>query len=173
MIFIFIFIDSFSVNVWCGIIDKYLVGPYFFDETLTTNLYLTFLQNNFNDLLENVPLNTRQNLWFHQDDAHSHNHQIVTEHLNNQYGLRWIGTKGPMRWPARSPDLNPLDFFLWGYLIKTVFEKQPRNVKDLKNKIRIACEKVNPDMISVATTAGLLARFKACKIIDGSSFELV
>ncbi|KAJ4442006.1 hypothetical protein ANN_11870 [Periplaneta americana] len=25
---------------------------------------------------------------------------------------RWIGYQGPVPWPARSPDLNPLDFFL-------------------------------------------------------------
>ena len=32
--------------------------------------------------------------------------------------LRWIfkkiGREGPTPWPPRSPDITPLDFFLWG-----------------------------------------------------------
>jgi hypothetical protein len=34
--------------------------------------------------------------------------------LNRMYPNRWIGRGGPRHWPARSSDLNPLDFFLMG-----------------------------------------------------------
>lgn len=27
-----------------------------------------------------------------------------------------VGSKGPVTWPARSPDLNHCDFFLWGWV---------------------------------------------------------
>jgi len=33
-----------------------------------------------------------------------------------------IGRGGPAAWPLRSPDINPLDIFLWGYVKIEVFE---------------------------------------------------
>jgi hypothetical protein len=38
----------------------------------------------------------------------------MTQWLNNNFGEKWIGRYGPFLWPARSPDLNPCDFFLVG-----------------------------------------------------------
>ena len=38
-------------------------------------------------------------------------------------------------WPARSPDLNPCDFFLWGYLKSKVYCPKPRTLDDLENNI--------------------------------------
>jgi hypothetical protein len=36
----------------------------------------------------------------------------VTAFLNQRYGNYWIGRRGPVPWPLRSPDLTPLDLFL-------------------------------------------------------------
>jgi hypothetical protein len=33
----------------------------------------------------------------------------------------WDDRDGPMPWPPRSPDITPLDFFLWGYVKSNVF----------------------------------------------------
>lgn len=35
----------------------------------------------------------------------------------------WIGRDGPINWPPRSPDISPLDFFLWGYVKDIVYQK--------------------------------------------------
>jgi hypothetical protein len=35
---------------------------------------------------------------------------------------RWIGRGGSITWPPRSPDLTPLDFFLWGYAKNIVYQ---------------------------------------------------
>jgi hypothetical protein len=35
--------------------------------------------------------------------------------LHGTCSIRWIGRVGFTEWPARSPDLTPLHFFLWGY----------------------------------------------------------
>lgn len=37
-----------------------------------------------------------------------------TEFLGENCGGISIGRNGVLAWPTRSPDLNPLDFFLWG-----------------------------------------------------------
>jgi hypothetical protein len=43
------------------------------------------------------------------------------------YPNRWIGRGGLRHWPALSPDLNPLDFFLWGYVKNVVYKKLEPN----------------------------------------------
>jgi len=60
---------QWSFNVWCGLVNGYVVGPHFFDGHLTANRYNNFLQNELPVLLENVDLHTRQRLWFQQDGA--------------------------------------------------------------------------------------------------------
>ena len=37
---------------------------------------------------------------------------MVIQHLNNTYPNRWIGRGSLIHWPARSPDLTPLEFCL-------------------------------------------------------------
>ena len=32
-----------------------------------------------------------------------------------------MGRRGSHEWPARSPDLTPCDFFLWGWLKEQVY----------------------------------------------------
>ena len=41
--------------------------------------------------------------------------------LNYVFLDGWIGRGGPTSWPPRSPDVTPLDFFLWGYVKTKVF----------------------------------------------------
>jgi len=52
-----------SVNVWCGIINGYLIGPYFFDGNVNGENFLEFLRNHLPQLLEDVDLRTRQRMW--------------------------------------------------------------------------------------------------------------
>ena len=39
-------------------------------------------------------------------------------------------------WAPHSPDLNPPDFFLWGYLKDRVYKSNPGSVEELKVEIR-------------------------------------
>lgn len=103
----------FSLNMWCGLLNNKLLGPYFIDGNLTAKKYLDILQ----DMLDDLPLEYRLNeIWFQQDGCGPHNSRMVTDYLNQTFPNSWIGTRGPVAWPARSPDLNPLDFYLWGRL---------------------------------------------------------
>lgn len=101
----------FSVNVWCGVIGRNLIGPYIFNGRLSGEIYLDFLQNQLFDLLDDVPLMTLRDMHFQHDGAPAHFDRRVTQFLNESFPNRWIGRGGPISWPARSPDLNPLDFF--------------------------------------------------------------
>ena len=52
-------------------------------------------------------------------------------------------------WPARSPDLTPCDYFLWGYVKDKVFvPPQPVSIPDLKNRSTASVETITPDLLS-------------------------
>jgi hypothetical protein len=72
-----------------------------------------------------------------QDGAPPHCGLQVRECLDRTYPRRWIGRDGPMPWPPRSPDITPLDFFLWGYVKSNVFRTPVNRLDDLKSRIRI------------------------------------
>lgn len=101
----------FSVNVWCGLLGNRVVGPYFIDGTLNGQKYLQFLQTHLTEFLDNLPMIQNVNCWYQNDGAPAHNTLPVQEFLNNNFGAQWIGRNGPVAWPPRSPDLNPLDYF--------------------------------------------------------------
>lgn len=137
-----------STNVWCGIVGEWLIGPYFFQGTLTGQRYLEFLKDILPTLLQNIPLNTRRDLILQQDGAPCHNARLVADYLNLHYPI-WIGTQGPVNWPPRSPDLTPLDFFLWGHLKNLVYDHHnpPRTLQELEGRITAACSQITPGMI--------------------------
>jgi len=71
-----------NLNTWYEIVNGYLIGPYFFDNRLKGETYLSFLQNKLPELLEEVDLATRQKMWWQQDGALPH--RIMMEYLNNK-----------------------------------------------------------------------------------------
>ncbi|GFV51809.1 DUF4817 domain-containing protein [Trichonephila clavipes] len=56
-----------------------------------------------------------QELWFQQDGATCHTARATIDLLKDAFGDRLISRFRPVNWPARSCDLTPLDYFLWGY----------------------------------------------------------
>ena len=161
----------FGINVWCGILNGYILGPYFYDGNLNGPRYLNFLQTTLPELLEEVPIQIRQDLWLQQDGAPAHNSQTVIDFLNYHYPDKWIGTYGPIQWPARSPDLSPLDYFLWGHLKDVVYEEPIEDMADLVNKIQASCAAISRRTILDATTRKLLRNFDACVREEGRNFE--
>jgi hypothetical protein len=106
-------LHSECVTVWCGIVGFGIIGPYFFEEeerTVTvTSRYVEMLCN----FLE-PRLNELGNVWFQQDGATVHMARASMEVRREIFQGRLISLRGDIPWPARSPDLSPCDFFLWG-----------------------------------------------------------
>ncbi|XP_071055356.1 histone-lysine N-methyltransferase SETMAR-like [Onthophagus taurus] len=165
-----------KVNVWAGIIHNKIIGPFFFEQILTGQRYLEFLRNELMPvLLEAFPNNNNPNLlddniWFQQDGALPHVAHPVREFLNNSFPERWIGRRGPIEWPPRSPDLIPLDFFLWGYLKSKVYAEKPLNVDALKNCISAEIRNISPQFI-YNTLKECMNRFAYCQEVGGGHFE--
>lgn len=161
----------YSVNVWCGLLNNQLIGPYITEGQLTGNYYLYFLQNELPLLLEDVPVKFRAKMWLQQEGT-PYFYGQVTEYLNYTFGKRWIGYGAPQAWPPRSPDLTPLDFFLWGHMKEIVYQEKSATIDELVMRIRNAAAQIqnNPDTIKKATRA-TIQRAKLCLTNAGGHFE--
>ena len=81
------------------------------------------------NMLENwlMPqLNEDSNDYIFQQDGSPAHYKDVWGYLNRNLPQRWRGRTRKdedalMRWPPRSPDLTPCDFFFWGFVKDTVF----------------------------------------------------
>jgi len=63
--------------VWCGVIGDQLNGQYIFPQRLTGDIYANLLQDELPAPLENVPLQTRLQMYYHHDGAPPHFSQVV------------------------------------------------------------------------------------------------
>ncbi|KAJ4440913.1 hypothetical protein ANN_10761 [Periplaneta americana] len=117
-------------------------GPIFIEENLTAELHLNILENVI-DLL--IPLSLEkqinegnlvlyeQNLLSQQDGASPLHAVPVRQWLHRRFPGKWIGRRGAVEWPARSPGLTPLDLFLWANLKSVVYIPLPEDIQELKN----------------------------------------
>jgi hypothetical protein len=62
----------FSVNMWCAVPDDHAISLFIFEGLLPGRLCLRFLQEELPQPLEEVPLNKRDCVHFHQDEAPPH-----------------------------------------------------------------------------------------------------
>jgi hypothetical protein len=61
--------ERFAVNVWAGIIGDNLIGSYLLPPRLNGHIYRIFLEETVPELLQDVPLIVRQQMWMQQDGA--------------------------------------------------------------------------------------------------------
>lgn len=159
----------FSINVWCGIYNNRLIGPHIFENRLTGEIYKNFLEHTLPGLLENIPMET---LWLQHDGAPAHYSREVREYLSNTFENRWIGRGGHVAWPPRSPDLTPLDYFLWGALKQEVYAVQINSREQLLQRIIDACDIIKSQPNSIAKSVKqLYQRGQKCIEMEGYHFE--
>lgn len=166
------FQQEFSVNVWAGIYGDHLIGPYFLPSRLNGVTYRQFLEETLPQLLEDVPLIERTNTWFMHDGAPAHFSRPVREYLDERFAHQWIGREGTQLWPPRSADLNPLDYFFWGYLKSLVYATPVIDEDDLRDRI-INCSTIirNTPGIFERVRQSMRRRLFACIENQGSHFE--
>lgn len=131
-------------------------------------MYTDFLINEFQDMLEDVPLQTRANMWFLQDGAPPHFSVTARQALSRIFPNRWVGRGGPVPWPPRSPDLNALDYFLWGHLKTRIYSRPIDDVDTLRERIIVECDRIrnNPEMLRNACSS-MERRVNACILAEG------
>ena len=138
-----------KVNVWAGMCGNgVLLGPFFIEGNLNgISYYNLLIERVFPSLMANFRDQFDDDhflrLWWVQDGAPVHTLLMVRGILMEMFQNRVIALHHDIEWPARSPDLTPCDFFLWGYIKCKVFATPPATVEVLKQRIREEFEEVS------------------------------
>ena len=121
-------------------------------------------------LLEDCHNLLQQNFVFQQDGAPAHTAQQTQEWLTNNT-LDFINKE---EWPPNSPDLNPLDYCVWGLML-AAYEKhspKPTNTTELKALLQTIWESLPQDSINKAIVS-FRRRLRMCVVADGGHLEHV
>lgn len=152
---------SNGVMVWAGITSKRVIGPYFVNGLVNAESYLELLDHYL------WPKIQHRGLFFQKDGAPAHYADVVREWLNTKLPNRWIGRRGPIEWPARSPDLSPCDFYLWGRLKDIVYRERVHTLDELRDRIRIAFDTLFTYEIEAACNC-VQERLRQCVALSGA-----
>lgn len=167
-------LHSPKVTAWCALSSTGIIGPFFFEDQrgVTVNvdqqsygsvfkLFVRALGRKVGDL---------HTEWYQQDGATPHCAINTLALLRRSFGNRIISRRTDTPWAPHSPDLNPLDFFLWGYSKDRVYENSPQTTDELKQEIRRVVRGVTVDACR-NTIENFTKRVKLCIQQKGMHFE--
>ena len=90
---------------------------------------------------------------------------------------QWIEHNSPDfirkdEWPPNSPDLNPLDYYIWGAMLEKyrAFTRKPNNKTELKTVMQVIWDDLPQESIDRAVLS-FRKRLQACIRADGGHFE--
>ena len=159
-----------KVNVWIGMTNKKIYGPYFFGEnTINGEIYQRMLSDFLIPQL--IDDGIKGTVVFQQDGAPCHYALTVRNYLDEQFPNRWIGRGGNRPWAPRSPDLTPLDFFVWGYIKSKIYGIRISDTSELKVRIREAVDSITTTMLENVSMS-VENRFQCCIDRNGAQVEL-
>ena len=149
-----------------------LIGPYIFRDdrelpcTVNADRYIKMLQEYFLPALQRQGIDLRS-IFFQQDLATPHTSHRALEFLQSHFGDCVI-SKGI--WPARSPDLAPPDFYLFGDLKQKIYRNSPQCLEELEEAIQNQLAKISRDTLK-SVFQSLVKRIRACKASKGGHFQ--
>jgi transposase len=142
--------NAMSVMVWGAFSKRGKLPLVFIDKgvKINANYYKT-------EVLEKVLLPNMQSMYgddyycYQQDGAPSHTSNAVQTWCSDN--LADFLNKN--EWPPSSPDLNPLDFFAWSYMLSQLNSYKFTNIDDFKRVIQKIWEKMPMDAVRAACNA--------------------
>ena len=162
-------LHSPHICVWMGFSSRFGLRPYFFDGTVNAQNYLEMIMDHMVPELKKHRALSRT--IFMQDGAPPHFASSVRDFLKQQFQNRVISRGCDVVWPPRSPDLNPLDYWLWGMLKSKIYSRiKPTSIEHLKELIREACANLTVEEYACAV-AQLHHRLDLLFEVNGSNFE--
>ena len=127
---------------WGGICFNGKVKILKIKNTLNSKTYISFLENILDYNIDSFSYLKGQKMIFMQDNASVHTSKETMNWLDNNPFIEIL------KWPAKIPDLNPIEN-LWGYLTQKVFrnKKQLESTDDLEMAIYDAWESIDTKYI--------------------------
>jgi len=107
-----------------------IIGPFWLEDnnehcvTINTDRYVQILRKYWTALGRWKEV-VRVRQWFKHDSATPHSWKESVAWLNQRFSDRLISCKCDQQWLPNSPNLNPLDFYLWRYLKDRVYVQDP------------------------------------------------
>ncbi|GFV35673.1 uncharacterized protein TNCV_1892831 [Trichonephila clavipes] len=144
-------LHSQKVTVWCGFTATFILGPFFFKETTRNGpVTCTVTARRYKNMLGNF---------------------VAPQMLQHQCldSITFIHAL-PTAWPPRSPDLNPCDFWLWGYLKNLVYRGRRITLVDLKDSITLHVRSISVDQLRSAVEQ-TLHRLQILHLEEGNHME--
>lgn len=159
-----------KICIWIGFTSTFSIKPFFFDGIVTSESYLNMLQNHLRPNL--VQKRKLSSTIFQQDGAPSHFATCVRDYLQRTFGAEKVISRGfDAHWPARSPDLSPVDYCFWGTLKARVFHQNPpSSLEQLKQRVEEECGRFTADEFSNAV-GDLPHRINLMMQENGKHFE--
>jgi hypothetical protein len=157
-------------TVWFGISHNSTVGPFFFNDTIDGANYRQMITDLVIPELKRKRINNK--IIYMQDGATAHTALATRDLLRESFANRLIGLHLEVPWPSHSPDLNPCDFFLWGYLKDNLFgsSKSYPSVDALEDKIRFILNNIDKQLL-IDVIANFEVRVDKCFNANGFNFE--
>ncbi|GFV43151.1 uncharacterized protein TNCV_1573971 [Trichonephila clavipes] len=171
-------LHSPKVTVWCGFTATFIFGPFFFEETTRNGpVTCTVTARRCKNMLENfvapqmLQHQCLDSITFMQDGAPPRMglcvQQFLRQHFTND---RVISRAFPTAWRHRSLDLNPCDFWLWGYLKNLVYRGRLITLADLKDSITLHVRSISVDQLRSAVEQ-TLHRLQILHLEEGNHIE--
>ena len=149
-----------SVMIWAGFCATGKSYITFVESTMNSQKYVDMLQSSLVPFANEI---LGPNFIFQQDNAPCHRAKNTK---------LWFLRKGieVMEWPARSPDLNPIEN-LWGILARKVYQggKQYNTINELKTGILLAWDLIKPEILTNLISSMRSRMTQTMKARGGSS----
>ncbi len=112
--------------------EGHVMPPFFFPQGLrSTEVYIEVLQTHVKPWIEEVAAG-RPYVW-QQDSAPCHTSRKSQKWLSDNF-FEFVA---PDVWPPNSPDLNPMDYFVWGAVERGTNRTPCKSKDDLISRIKV------------------------------------
>ena len=112
----------------------------------------------------------RDQQWFQQDGATPHTSNDLLAWLQQHFPGRLISRRCDPEWAPHSHDLNPPDFYLWGYLKDNVYRNNPQIIQELKQAITFQIRQI-PREECARVIENFARRLEVCRQRGGGHLE--
>lgn len=156
-----------SVMVWAGITSSGKTPLVFVERGVKINANV-YQERILRDVVK--PWSQRhfkKRRWtFQQDWAPAHSAKSTMNFCEAHFPNTW----GKDLWPANSPDLNPMDFSVWGILESKACATNHTTVESLKRALQKAWDEIPKKMLANIVN-NFRRRLEACVAAEGGNFE--
>lgn len=158
-----------KVMCWAAVTDgRVLIHWHDPGTSVNGEAYLNLLvQGLWPELRDSVK---KQKLWFQQDGATVHTTRAVRAWLDEAFSGRVISRLTDRPWPARSPDLSPLDYWFWSVALTELRRNPPSCLEELKMVVEAFAGSLEPEEVRRAVRH-LRQRAETCVSRKGDTVE--